>query len=114
MEGKGRVSVSCGVEKESGIVGLGFTLCFFNTIGFFLCVSLGSKGKREVLGGLDRVMEQIHARPDLMAPGTVEGVPACGDWVTLKGSLQPKTIVGFCGSQWDSSGLLLSLNTSRC
>lgn len=39
---------------------------------------------------------------------------AWGDWKTLKGLFQPKTVLGFCGSQWDSSGLLFSLNTLRC
>lgn len=51
MEEKGRDSVSCGVEKERGLTGLGFTLHFSSTIFFFfVCVCLVSKGKREIPG----------------------------------------------------------------
>lgn len=46
MEEKGGGYVSCGVEKESGLLGLLFSLPFFQHHA--TSVSLGSKGKGEV------------------------------------------------------------------
>lgn len=90
MEEKGRVSVSCGVEKERDRVCLGFTLHFFSTL-FLLCVS-GQEGPEE----------------SPRWPGRVHAAGSC------KARLDGTWDSGRCPCMWGLDDVERSLATQNC
>lgn len=76
MEEKGRDSASCGVEKERGLVGLGFTLHFFQHCSFSVSLGARTREKSQVAHTGNGWSMQGQVGWHLEQPGIVEHVPA--------------------------------------